>query len=59
MRYSLVVFLDVKILLSDLKHLARIVAKWTDKDNFWNGFNNATPLIFQKSLAHWILQDLN
>ena len=28
-------------------------------DNFWNGFNNATPLIFEKSSAHWMLQDLN
>ena len=42
-------FFDVKILLCGLKHQAGIAAKWTYKDNVWNGFNNATLLIFEKS----------
>ena len=52
-------FFNVKVLLCDFKNEAWIAAKWTYKDNFWNGFNNATPLIFEKSLAFWMLQDLN
>ena len=50
MRSLLVVF-DVKILLCDLKHYARIAAKWTYNDNFWNGFNDPTPLIFEKKFS--------
>ena len=46
-------FFDVKILLLILMSMSKawIEAKLTYKDNFWNGFNDATLLIFEKKFS--------